>query len=190
MTSSGAVVLRPERPGDAKAIGDVNRRAFDGEVEPRLVEAIRASDGFLPDLSLVAESDAGIVGHVMLSRVWLEDDGGARREVLCLAPLAVAPERQREGVGAALMRRAVNDADERGWPLIVLLGHPSYYPRFGFAPASRVAIRAPFHARDDVFMALPLSAYTAAHRGTVRFPPAFDVTAERSDGAGPDRPGG
>jgi putative acetyltransferase len=171
------MVIRPENREDAAAIRRVNARAFDGEAEPALVEAIRASDGFIPELSLVAVDGVEVVGHVMLSRVALERDEGADPaafDVLCLAPLAVVPERQRQGIGSSLTERALADADREGWPLVVLLGHPTYYPRFGFVPASQLGIRPPNEVRDEVFMARRLSAYRPEHRGTIRYPLAFE----------------
>lgn len=163
--------MRAERPGDEDAIGNVTTAAFGKQREARLVEAIRASDGFVSELSLVAELDGEVVGHVLLSYVGLEGDS---RRVLELGPLAVAPEQQRRGIGSALVREALRVADERGEPLVLVLGHPWYYPRFGFRPASQLGIAAPDpELPDDVFMAVPLQAYDPALRGRVILPPAF-----------------
>src|SRR3970282_1961439 len=102
--------------------------------EPALCELIRASDGFVPDLSLVAEDrDGGIVGHILLSHVGI---AGSPDPVLALAPMAVVPERQRQGIGSALTRAALDAAEARDEPLVIVLGHPWFYPRFGFAAAS------------------------------------------------------
>jgi putative acetyltransferase len=105
-----------------------------------MIEAIRRSDGFVPKLSLVAEVDGRIDGHVMLSYVQLE---GASRRVLELGPMSVEPERQRTGIGSALVREALRRAEPRDEPLVLVLGHPSYYPRFGFRPAAELGIHPP-----------------------------------------------
>ena len=133
------------------------------------MDAIRASDRYVAELSLVAVDSGEIVGHVMLSYVDL--DG---RDVLQLSPLSVAPDRQSEGIGSALSRKALRLADERGEPLVVVLGHPMYYPRFGFRPASSLGIEPPDPSMpDEAFMVVTLGAYDPALRGRVTFPPAF-----------------
>lgn len=162
-------MIRSERPGDAEAIAAVTRAAFGRELEARIVAAIRASDRFVPELSLVADDHGIVVGHVILSYV---DLGG--RRILALGPISVAPERQRRGTGSALMREAIGRADERGEPVIVLLGHPWYYPRFGFRRASELGLEAPGEdIPDEAWMALPLSAYDPSLRGRVVLSAAF-----------------
>jgi putative acetyltransferase len=143
--------------------------AFGREQEATLVDAIRASDRYVGELSLVAVDGGEVVGHVMLSYVDL--DG---RDVLQLSPLSVAPDRQGEGIGSALSREALRLADERGEPLVVVLGHPTYYPRFGFRPAASLGIEPPDPSMPaEAFMVAPLGAYDPALRGKVTFPPAF-----------------
>ena len=163
--------IRAEAPEDGQAIAEVTARAFGKEREARMVDAIRRSDGYVPELSLVAELEGRIVGHVMLSYVSLASD---ERRVLELGPMSVAPERQREGIGSALIREAVRVAEERGEPLVLVLGHATYYPRFGFRPAGELGIAPPDpDIRDEFFMALPLRAYDPTLRGRVVFPAAF-----------------
>jgi putative acetyltransferase len=165
------VQVRAEREADHAAIAAVTAAAFGKEDEARLVEAIRASDGYVPELSLVAEEKGRIVGHVMLSYAGLE---GSDARLLQLSPLSVVPDRQRSGIGSALTREALRLADERAEPLVLVLGHPPYYPRFGFKPASTFGLQAPNPAwPDEAFMAVPLSAYDPALRGRVVFPPHF-----------------
>jgi putative acetyltransferase len=162
-------LYRAETPSDRKAIAEVTTAAFGKEREARIVDAIRASDRFVPELSLVAEADGQLIGHVMLSYV----DLGPRR-VLELGPMSVHPRNQRSGVGGKLIREALRRAEERGEPLVLVLGHPTYYPRFGFRPASMLGIEAPDPSLpDEVFMALPLKAYDPSLRGRVVLPPAF-----------------
>jgi putative acetyltransferase len=149
--------------------------AFGSATEVRMVAAIRASEHYLPELALVAEEGGDIVGHVMLSYVTLVAPEEERR-VLELGPLAVAPERQRDGVGGALVRAGIERAEARGEPLVAVLGHPSYYPRFGFEPSSNYGIEPPSPELAPAFFVLPLSRYDARYRGRVVFPPAFDAT--------------
>ena len=139
------------------------------------MDAVRASDGFVPELSLVAEEHGEVVGHALFSHVGLD---GQSRRLLELAPMSVRPDRQRAGIGSSLVRAGLAAADARGEPVVLVLGHPEYYPRFGFRPASQLGIAAP-DARipDAAFMALPLSSYDPAIRGRVVFPPAFAVTS-------------
>src|SRR3990172_11118971 len=130
-----------ERPDGAAAIRAVPLAAFPSPAEADLVELIRASDGFVPDLSLVAEDpDGGIVGHILLSHVGI---AGSPDPVLALAPMAVVPERQRQGIGSALTRAALDAAGARDEPLVTGLGGPPLYPRFGFPPAPRYGIFPP-----------------------------------------------
>jgi putative acetyltransferase len=168
------VRVRPEQPGDFEAIAAVVEAAFGRVLEARLVEAIRASDDFVAELALIAEADGEIVGHTMLSYSTVED---VARRVLQLSPLAVRPDRQRAGVGSALVRTALRRADKLGEPLVVVLGIPAYYPRFGFRPSSQLGLAAPDPATPDAeFMAVPLTAYDPTIRGRVVFSPAFDLT--------------
>ena len=158
--------IRAETRGDREAVYDVNRRAFGRDVEPQLVEAIRDSPEALPELALVAEEEGVVVGHIVLSRVQV---GG--EDAVVLAPVAVVPERQSEGIGGELVRAAIDLARAQGERLVVLVGHPWYYPRFGFVPASTLGIEHPTPIADDVFMALPLA--DDHPRGRLEYPPAF-----------------
>jgi putative acetyltransferase len=158
-----------------KGIDDVVRQAFQDEATAELVVLIRASPNYLPELSLVAVDGDTVVGHVMLHHLELQD-GARHHQVVSLSPLAVRPESQRQGIGAALVEAAVERTDQAGEPLIVLEGSPAYYPRFGFQPAARfgVAIHLPSWAPPEAAMVRPLRAYRADVRGTVVYPPAFD----------------
>ncbi len=168
---TGLRISSREQPGP-KAIAQVTTAAFGKPSEARMIEAIRRTDGFVPELSLVAEVEGRVVGHVLRSYVEL----GANSRVLELAPMSVAPDGQRTGIGSGLVNEALRRADERGEPLVLVLGHPGYYPRFGFRRASTLGITPPDpEIRDEVFMAIPLRAYDPALRGRVTFPPAFSA---------------
>jgi putative acetyltransferase len=170
-----AVTIRAERPGDVVAIQAVNDAAFGGPVEGRIVDDIRGTERWIVGGSLVAETaDGSIVGHLLLSEGDLIGaDGRLVRRIWMVGPVAVLPDRQRQGVGSALMNAAIALATERGEPLLVLLGHASYYPRFGFVPARSIGIEAPRPWRDANWMALRLPAWDPALRGVAHFPPAF-----------------
>lgn len=158
--------IRPESESDRDAVARVHRHAFGRDDEAELVERLRAGGDYLSELSLVAEHDGTVVGHVALSRARL--DG---RAVLALGPIGVLPGRQRHGVGSALMRSAVARARESGEQLVVLLGHPEYYPRFGFVPAADLGIRGDF--AGPPFMALELVPGGAGGGGRFEYAPAF-----------------
>jgi len=130
------VVLEAEQPRDAAAVDDVVRRAFPDHVEVAdMVAGIRRSPRYEPGLAFVARSAGTVVGFVMLSRVDVVDDDLTRHQVLSLTPLAVAPDRQRQRIGSALVRTAVASADARGDQVVVLEGSPGFYGRLGFTYA-------------------------------------------------------
>ncbi|WP_062347902.1 GNAT family N-acetyltransferase [Herbidospora yilanensis] len=153
------MLIRREAPDDVAAIREVVRRAFAGPdvpdpVESPLVDELRADAGWIPALSMVAEIGGAVAGHVVCTRA---DLGGA--PALGLGPLAVAPEWQRRGVGLALMHAVLGAADALGEPVVVLLGSPDYYSRYGFRPASDLGIVSPDPQWGRYFQARPLSAY-------------------------------
>lgn len=168
------VDIRPESGRDRDAISAVVTQAFGRDAEARLVDALRRSSAFVPELSLVAVLDDDIVGHILFTQLHVRADDGTRRPGLALAPLAVSPRVQRCGVGQALVGRGLGAARQLGHPFVVVLGHPAYYPRFGFGPAHRFHIRAPFDVRDEAFMALPLQPTGLSDvRGVVEYAPPF-----------------
>jgi putative acetyltransferase len=172
------VLIRRERAGDEPAIAAVVWAAFRrpeapgapaAPVEVRLVDDLRAGDGWLPRLSLVAEVGGVVVGHVVCSRGWVGE-----RAALGLGPLGVDPGLQGRGVGQALVRAVIGAADALDEPLVALLGSPAYYGRFGFVPAGDLGVEAPDPAWGEYFQVLPLAAYDPALRGPFRYAAAFD----------------
>ena len=167
--------IEPETPGDAEAIRAVVAAAFAHHPEVAgMVEAIRASDRYRPELSLVARLDGEVVGHVMCSDLDLVD-GDRRHRVVSLTPLSVAAAHERTGIGSALVRDVVARADAAGEPLVVLEGSPAYYGRLGFEPAVPygVTIDLPTWAPPEAAQVRPLSAYRPDVRGHVEYPPAI-----------------
>ena len=176
------IEVRTEEPGDREAVRRVNEAAFETPVEADLVDALRAAGDAVPELCLVAVEEGQVVGHICLSRARLDAGGAAAElggapEILALAPVAVLPERQSRGIGYELVRTALDRAEATEYPLVVVLGHPDYYPRFGFDPASAYGVRAPFEVPDEAWMAYTLPAYEPGTRGTVVYAPAFTVAA-------------
>ncbi len=163
--------IRCEKPLDYPAIAEVNRQAFQQENEAHLVEQIRHSDRYIPELSLVAELDRAVVGHILFSYIDLV--GEATLQVLGLAPLAVRSQLQRQGIGSALVRTGLARADARGEAIVIVLGHSQFYCRFGFEPSVCYGIEPPFLVPEDAFMVKPLKHYQDRYRGKVVYPPAF-----------------
>jgi len=166
-----SVEVRTEEPGDREAIRRVNEAAFDTPAEADLVDALRDAGDAVPDLCLVAVEGYDVVGHICFSRARLGADGP---EILALAPMAVAPEAQNQGIGSELIREALDRANDTDFPLVVVLGHPDYYPRFGFDPAVAYGVECPYDGiPPEAWMAQPLAAYEPGIRGTVVYADAF-----------------
>lgn len=169
---SRAVLVRAEEERDRAAVRAVNAAAFGRSEEADLVAALRAQ---VPGaISLVADEGGAVVGHILFTPVTLGDR--ADLSIMGLAPMAVAPERQRSGVGSALVRAGLERCRQEGYGAVVVLGHPAYYPRFGFVPAERWHIRPPFQVPADHYMALELvPGALASVSGTVRYAPPFGI---------------
>ncbi len=138
------------------------------------MERIASSPRAIDDLSLVADDDDTIVGHVLFSYVDLVS-GDSFAEVLALGPMAVHPDHQRRGVGGQLIHAGLAVAEARAERLVVVLGHADYYPRFGFLPAAALGVEPPEGMSTDHYFALPLTAYDPAMRGQVRYGPEWGI---------------
>jgi putative acetyltransferase len=169
-----SVTIRAELPGEEGEVRAVNEAAFGKPKNGAIVDGIRGTDRWIAGGSLVAIDEYGrLVGHALLSEGDLDLDDGTTRRIWMLGPVAVRPERQRQGIGGALVRAAAALAAERGQPIVCLLGHATYYPRFGFEPARAIGIAPPRAWPDESWLALRLPAWTPSIRGAARFPPAF-----------------
>lgn len=143
------IEIREEHPGDVAAVRNVNRLAFGQHQEGDIVDALRSNGAVL--LSLVAILNGQVVGHIMYSPLPIGDKQGA-----ALGPMSVLPTFQRQGIGSRLVEAGNRKLQEAGCPFIVVVGHPEYYPRFGFSPASAYGITCEWELPDNVFMVLAL----------------------------------
>jgi putative acetyltransferase len=167
------VVIRPQRDGERDAVHATVQAAFDDVVVADLVDALQADEAGRRGTSIVAAAGERIVGHVQLSRSWL-DAPSRLLEVLVLSPLAVAPDRQGQGIGGALARAAIEAADALASPLLFLEGSPRYYPRFGFAPAGPLGfIRPSVRIPDAAFQVIRLSRWEPWMTGQLVYSEVF-----------------
>jgi putative acetyltransferase len=163
-------IIRPETSADHGAIWEVNRNAFGGEGEARLVDALR--EGGHARISLVAEQEGRVVGHILFSALTIATPQGGI-EALSLAPLAVVPSHQRKGIGSSLVREGLRACREAGHRIVIVLGHPEFYPRFGFSAKLAESLRSPYSG--PAFMAVELVPDALKGiRGEVRYPPPFE----------------
>ncbi|PED06194.1 GNAT family N-acetyltransferase [Bacillus pseudomycoides] len=171
------IKIRQELEKDYNGAEEVVKQAFLNEAfsdrkEHELVNRIRKCDAFIPELSLVAV-DKEVVGHVLLSKVKIVD-GDTSVESLALAPVSVAPDYQKKGIGSLLISNVLRKAKELGYHSVIVLGHKDYYPKFGFKPASIWNICAPFEVPDEVFMAMELTENALQNlQGIVQYSEAF-----------------
>ncbi|MFE5891132.1 GNAT family N-acetyltransferase [Streptomyces sp. NPDC002285] len=164
-------ITRAETSADIPAVRDINLAAFETPLEADLVDALRADPAWIEGLSLVATDDDGRpVGYALLTRCHIGEV-----PALCLAPCAVRPEQQSSGAGSAVIRAALAAAKERGEHYVVVLGHPTYYPRFGFNRASAHGIGLTIDVPDEALMALTLDATHPLPGGTVRYAAPFGI---------------
>ena len=166
-----SMLIRPETTADHEAIRQVNRLAFGQDAEARLVDALR--DGGYVQASLVAEKDGQIVGHILFSELPIITEAGTI-PALALAPMAVLPANQRQGIGSALVRRGLEICREQGHRTFIVLGHPDFYPRFGFSAKLAEPLSSPFGG-GEAWTALELvPGSLEGVVGKVEYPPPFN----------------
>lgn len=164
--------IRIEKKSDLRFIREVNEAAFETPAEANLVDALR--EQAQPVISLLAEDGGEIVGHILFSPVMLA--GHPELDIMGLAPMAVSPERQRQGIGSALVRAGLDECRNLGSGAVVVLGHSEYYPRFGFKPASTFGIACEYDVPAEVFMAMELRpGYLEGASGTIEYHAAFKL---------------
>lgn len=164
------MLIRAEKAGDRDAVYAVNVSAFETPSEAKLVDTLR--EQAQPVVSLVAEDNGEVIGHIMFSPVSLS--GYPNLKVMGLAPMAVAPRQQRRGIGSTLVRAGLDQCRQLGFAAVVVLGHPEYYSRFGFSTASQFGIDCEYEVPDEVFMALELEPDALSGKtGRVKYHAAF-----------------
>ena len=165
------IIIRPETPDDISAIYQVNQLAFDRENEARLVDTLRSNGAVT--LSLVAQMDDKIVGHILFSPVTVTN-GDHQWNAVALGPMAVLPAFHKQGIGSALILTALKELNTAGHDVIVVLGHPQYYPRFGFKPSKPFGINWEVNVPEEVFMVAELRENALNGKsGIVRYHPSF-----------------
>jgi putative acetyltransferase len=166
--------IRTQLPEDDPAVHRVNALAFEREAEAQLVEALRAAPDSIAELSLVALLEGEIVGHILFSPIVIETPDGTI-PAISLAPVAVLPAYQNRGAGSALVRWGLESCKSLGHRIVIVLGHPDYYPRFGFSAAMAKDLVCPFDDVGEAWMAIELQpgALKGVH-GTVCYPPEFE----------------
>lgn len=167
------LTIRPELPEDFATVFEIHSRAFSRSEEAELVDKLRSVAD--PQISLVAELNGQVVGHIFFSPVTIEDEESSF-VALGLAPMAVLPELQNQGVGSLLVKEGLNAARRMSQNIVVVLGHPEFYPRFGFEVASRKGLRCEFPAPDKAFMIIELEPGALHGRaGVVKYLPEFST---------------
>ena len=142
--------------------------------EGKLVENLRKNPKFIPELSLVAEVGGKIAGHILFFPVIIKPAAGKEKETIALAPVAVLPEFQKQGIGSELIREGFKTCPQLGYDSIIVLGHPEYYPKFGFEPTRKWGIKDPFGAPAEAFMALEFKkGALEGASGIVEYPKEF-----------------
>ncbi|MBN4005189.1 N-acetyltransferase [Nostoc sp. LPT] len=164
--------IRCETLSDYTAIAEVNTLAFGQENEAQLVEKIRYSDRYISELSLIAEVENVVVGHILFSYIDLV--GEETLQVLGLAPLAVHPQFQRQGIGSALIKAGLEIAEVKKEAIVIVLGHPQFYTRFGFKTAVVYEIESPFPVPEEFFIVKALQSYQKQYKGKVVYPDTFN----------------
>jgi putative acetyltransferase len=171
--SDNFVSIHEESARDVEAVRALLKLSFRQDAEAELVDRLRASDSFNPRLSLVADIASEVVGHVLFTPVTIESED-AEVAVLSLAPLAVRPDHQREGIGQLLSLRGFDIARSLGYRIIAVVGHPSYYPRLGFVPALPLGIHDSSAHRAEASMVMSLvEGALNGIRGQIMYPPSF-----------------
>jgi putative acetyltransferase len=165
--------IRTEKPEDIEAVRNINIAAFGRENEANLVDRLR---GIASTFSFVAVQSDRLVGHILFSPVVVAGKCSSNLSILGLAPVAVLPNYQRQGIGTLLIREGLKECGRSGFQAVVVLGHPDFYPRFGFIPASRKSLGCEYDVPDEAFMVLELESGALQDcSGTVKYRSEFSL---------------
>jgi predicted N-acetyltransferase YhbS len=165
-----------EKKADHIQVFRLNQIVFERDNEAKLVNALRQNEkAFIPELSILAKTDAKLIGYVLLTKIFITNSKGTVFQSLTLAPLSVHPKYQKEGVGTQLIRHALAKAKMMGYSSVMVLGHAEFYNNFGFTPCYHWGIKVPFEVPDDALMALELTKHgLQGVQGTISYPKEFD----------------
>lgn len=172
------IIIRQETKDDFNEVFKLNHKAFGQDSEAKLVDALRNNPTvFVPELSLVATIDNKIVGHILFTKIKIENDTQNVFDSLALAPMAVKPDNQKKGIGRQLIRVGLDKARELNFQSVIVLGHKDYYPKFGFEPTTKWNIKSPFSISDKGnFMGIELVMDGLKNvSGTVKYPKEFEI---------------
>lgn len=169
------ITIRREQKEDHTAVYLVNTSAFEQENEAKLVDLLRKSNAFVPELSLVATVGGRIVGHILFTKIEIIGEDGRSHDSLALAPMAVAPDYQKQGIGGKLIQAGLEASRTLGYRSVIVLGHEHYYPKFGFVSTERWQIKSPYNVPSEAFMGIELVQNgLRGIAGTVKYPTEFD----------------
>ena len=170
------IEIRQEKPEDYTLVYQVNEKAFGQDSEAKLVEALRKNkEVFVPELSLIALYKEQVIGHILFTKINILKTDNQFQESLALAPMAVLPQMQLKGIGSSLIKEGLKKARDLGFTSVIVLGHPDYYPKFGFIPASDYNIKTTFEVPENAFMAIELTkGALKENAGTVCYPKEFE----------------
>jgi putative acetyltransferase len=167
--------IHQETEKDYPAVRKVNESSFETTEEADLVDNIRKNPNYIPELSLVAEENDEVIGHILFTSIDIVDSE-VDYKILALAPMAVLPKHQQKGIGSALIKAGFEKAQELGYKAVIVLGHPDYYPRFGFIPAEQFDIHPPVDEWKEAFFAKELESGSLKNvSGTVSYLPEFGI---------------
>jgi putative acetyltransferase len=165
------MIIREENPKDCSEVYKVNSTAFETQAEANLVDVLRKEAR--PIVSLVAEDEGVIVGHILFSPVTLS--GSSELKIMGLGPMAVVPKNQRKGIGSAMIKAGLEKCRNLGYGAVIVLGHPEYYPRFGFRPSILYDISSEYQVPEEIFMVIELlPGYLDGASGVIKYHPAFN----------------
>lgn len=167
--------IRSDTKEEQTTVYEITKAAFSRDNEAKLVDLLRKREDFIPELSLIAETnDHQLVGHILFSQISVVQDDAHKHKSLALAPISVLPSFQKQGIGKKLIEYGLQKAKELGFTSVIVLGHKDYYPKFGFQAAEKWNIKAPFEVSSECFMAIELTPNALEGvSGTVKYPEEF-----------------
>lgn len=169
------IEIRQETQSDIEEVFEVNKTVFGRDNEAKFANLLRKGPNFIPELSLIASVNDKIIGHIIFTKILICNDEGKEFDTLALAPMAVKPDMQNKGIGGELIKHGLNKARELGYKSVIVLGHPDYYPKFGFVPAKKWNIKPTFDVPENVFMGIELMKDGLKNiSGKVIYPKEFD----------------